>query len=271
LAADDGHSGAVPGARGGIVKTLRALFLRLGGLFHKQQRDRELAEELESHLQMHVEDNVRSGMTPEEARRQAVIKLGGFESTKESYRDRRGLPFIETFIQDLRFGARMLRRNPGFTAVAVLTLALGIGANSAIFSVVNAVLLKPLPYENGERLVVVKQGAPRAGFPDVSFSVPEILDYRAQNRSFDALVEYHSMAFILLGRKEPERVLTGVVSWNFFDAFGVKPLLGRAFRADDEKPSAPAVLLLSYEYWIHSFGGDPTVVNKTFTMIACTR
>ncbi len=248
------------------MKTLRALFLRLGGLFHKEQRDRELAEEIESHLQMHIEDNLRSGMTPEEARRQALIKLGGVESTKESYRDRRGLPFVETFIQDLRFGARMLRRNPGFTAVAVLTLALGIGANSAIFSVVNAVLLKPLPYENGERLVVVKQGAPRSGFPDVGFSVPEILDYRAQNRSFDALVEYHSMAFILLGRKEPERVQTGVVSWNFFDAFGVKPLLGRAFRADDEKPGAPAVLLLSYEYWIRSFGGDPTVVNKTFTM-----
>jgi len=248
------------------MKSLRAFFLRLGGLFHKQRRDRELAEELESHLQMHVDDNLRSGMSPEDARRHAVIQLGGIESTKESYRDRRGLPFLETFFQDLRFGARMLRRNPGFTAVAVVTLALGIGANSAIFSVVNAVLLKPLPYENGERMVVVKQGAPRAGFPDVSFSVPEITDYRAQNRSFDALVEYHSMAFILLGRKEPERVLTGVVSWNFFDAFGVKPLLGRPFRADDEKPGAPAVLLLTYEYWIRSFGGDPTVVNKTFTM-----
>ena len=248
------------------MKTLRAMFLRLGSLFRKEQRDRELAEEIESHLQMHIDDNVRSGMTSEEARRQALIKLGGVESTKESYRDQRGFPLLEAFIQDLRFGARMLRRNPAFTAVAVLTLALGIGANSAIFSVVNAVLLKPLPYENGERLVVVKQGAPRSGFPDVGFSVPEILDYRAQNRSFDALVEYHSMAFILLGRKEPERVISGVVSWNFFDAFGVKPLLGRSFRADDEKPGAPAVLLLSYEYWIHSFGGDPTVVNKTFTM-----
>jgi predicted permease len=248
------------------MKTLRALFLRLGGLFHKERRDRELAEEIESHLQMHIEDNLRSGMTPEEARRAALLKFGGVESAKESYRDRRGLPLLETFVQDLRFGARMLRRNPGFTAVAVLTLALGIGANSAIFSVVNAVLLKPLPYENGERLVVIQQGAPRAGFPNVSFSVPEILDYRAQNHTLDALVEYHSMSFILLGRKEPERVQTGVVSWNFFDVFGVKPLLGRAFHADDEKPGAPAVLLLTYEYWIRSFGGDPTVVNKTFTM-----
>lgn len=248
------------------MKTLRALFLRLGGLFHKEQRDRELAEEIESHLQMHIDDKVRSGMAPEEARRQALIQLGGVESVKERYRDRRGLPLLETFIQDLRFGARMLRRNPGFTAVAVLTLALGIGANSAIFSVVNAVLLKPLPYENGERVVTIQGQAPRAGIFNVPFSVPELMDIRAQNRSLDAVVEYHSMAFILLGRKEPERVLTGVVSWNFFDAFGVRPLVGRSFRSDDEQSGAPAVLILSYEYWIRSFGGDPTVVGKTFTM-----
>jgi putative ABC transport system permease protein len=168
--------------------------------------------------------------------------------------------------QDAGFALRMMRKNPGFTIAAVLTLGLGIGANSAIFSVVNAVLLKPLPYEHGERLVVVQEQAPKMGLLNQPFSVQEINDYRSQNHTLDALVEYHNMNFILLGRSEPERVETGVVSWNFFDVFGIKPLFGRAFRPEDEQPGAPAVLMLSYEYWIGSFGGDPTVVGKTFRM-----
>jgi putative ABC transport system permease protein len=173
---------------------------------------------------------------------------------------------LAMFRQDAGFALRMMRKSPGFTLAAVLTLGLGIGANSAIFSVVNAVLLKPLPYEHGDRLVTLQQQAPRAGMLNQPFSVAEINDYRAQSRSLDGLVEYHNMNFILLGRSEPERVETGVVSWNYFDVFGVKPLFGRAFRPEDEQPGAPAVLMLSYEYWIRSFGGDPTVVNKTFTM-----
>jgi putative ABC transport system permease protein len=173
---------------------------------------------------------------------------------------------LAMFRQDAGFALRMMRKSPGFTLAAILTLGLGIGANSAIFSVVNAVLLKPLPYEHGDRLVTLQQQAPRAGMLNQPFSVAEISDYREQSRSLDGLVEYHNMNFILLGRSEPERVETGVVSWNYFDVFGVKPLFGRAFRPQDEQPGAPAVLMLSYEYWIRSFGGDPTVVNKTFTM-----
>jgi putative ABC transport system permease protein len=167
------------------------------------------------------------------------------------------------FAQDAGFALRMMRKNPGYTLAAVLTLGLGIGANSAIFSVVNAVLLKPLPYEHGDRLVVMRQ---RMGALNQNFSPSDTNDYRTQSRSLDGLVEYHNMDFILLGRSEPERVETGVVSWNYFDVFGVKPLIGRNFRPEDEQPGAPAVLMLSYEYWIKSFGGDPTVVNKTFTM-----
>src|SRR6266853_3729327 len=173
---------------------------------------------------------------------------------------------LAMFRQDAGFALRMMRKNPGYTLAAILTLGLGIGANSAIFSVVNAVLLKPLPYEHGESLVTLHQQAPRAGMLNQPFSVAEINDYRTQSHSLDGLVEYHNMNFILLGRSEPERVETGVVSWNYFDVIGVKPLFGRAFRPEDEHPGASAVLMLSYEYWIRSFGGDPTVVNKTFTM-----
>ena len=170
---------------------------------------------------------------------------------------------LAMFRQDAGFALRMMRKSPGFTVAAILTLGLGIGANSAIFSVVNAVLLKPLPYERGDRLVVLRQ---RMGTMDQRFSASDTNDYRRQSRSLDGLVEYHNMNFILLGRSEPERVETGVVSWNYFDVFGVKPLFGRTFRPEDEQPGAPAVLMLSYEYWIKSFGGDPTVVNKTFSM-----
>jgi putative ABC transport system permease protein len=167
--------------------------------------------------------------------------------------------------QDVGFALRMMRKNLGFTIAAIVVLGLGIGANTAIFSVVNAVLLKPLPYEHGERLLMLSQRtAPGVGVG--RSSVPELNDYRAQSRSMDGVVEYHNMQFILLGRSEPENVETGVVSWDFFDVFGVKPLAGRMFEPSDEKPGAPAVLLLSYEYWLRSFGGDPTVVGKTFRM-----
>jgi putative ABC transport system permease protein len=168
--------------------------------------------------------------------------------------------------QDAGFALRMMRKNLGFTVAAIVVLGLGIGANTAIFSVVNAVLWKPLPYEHGERLLLLNQRTTRESGGIGLCSVPEMNDYRRQNRSMDGIVEYHNMQFILLGRSEPERVETGVVSWNFFDLFGVKALAGRLFEPNDEKPGAPAVLLLSYEYWQRSFGGDLTVVGKTFRM-----
>src|SRR5919112_617215 len=142
--------------------------------------------------------------------------------------------FFESLEQDVRYGLRVLRRNPAFTLAAVITLALGIGANTAIFSVIYGVLLRPLPYREGERLVVVRQQARLNNVNSLGFSVKEFEDYRDQNKTMEAMVEHHAMNFILYGREEPERVQTGVVSANFFDVLGVKPLLGRTFEPSDE-------------------------------------
>ncbi len=149
-------------------------------------------------------------------------------------------------MQDVRFALRTLRKNPGFTIAAVVTLALGIGANTAIFSLVNGVLLRPLPYLDDGDLVVLRQKAPKAGIDNLAFSVQEVYDYRDQNQSLGSLVEYHHMTFTLLGRGEPERVTTGVVSAEFFDLLGVKPIHGRTFRGSDDEPGAEAVLVLSH-------------------------
>ena len=173
---------------------------------------------------------------------------------------------MNSLLQDFRFGLRTLARSPGFTLVAVLTLALGIGANTAIFSVVNGVLLQSLPYETGDRIVNLQQPAPLIEVQNAGFSPLEIADYREQSQSLDTVVEYHSMPFNLIGMEEPQRVQTGVVSWDFFDMLAVRPLLGRGFNADDETHEADAVLLLSYDYWQRSFGGDPNVVGEEFEM-----
>src|SRR5262245_17889170 len=145
------------------MRRLRGWIVRLGGLFNKQCKDRELEEEIESHIQRHIEDDLRLGVTPEEARRQAMIKMGGFEATKEADRGQRGLPALETLWRDIRYGARMLRKNPGSTVVAVLTLAICIGANLAIFAVMDAILVRSLPLPHAERLVVIHNAYPASG------------------------------------------------------------------------------------------------------------
>jgi predicted permease len=173
--------------------------------------------------------------------------------------------FLDTIGQDVRFGLRVLRRNPGFTLTALLTLALGIGANTAIFSVIYGVLLRPLPYKDGDRLVVLNQQARLNNVNSLGFSVKEFQDYRDQNKTME-MVEHHAMSFILYGRGEPERVQTSVVSANFFDVLGVKPILGRTFVPEDEKPGGEAVLVLSNKYWKQSHGGDPNIVGSVFRM-----
>ena len=172
----------------------------------------------------------------------------------------------EMLQQDVGYALRTMRKNLGFTCLAVLTLALGIGANTAIFSVVHGVLLRPLPYPQGQQLVFLRQQAQKVGIDDTGFSVHEIEDYRQQNQSLAGLVEYHAMSFILYGHGDPDRVRTAVVSANYFDLFGVNPLMGRTFLPDDDKLGSPPVLVLSYEYWKNKFGADPDIVGKTFEM-----
>src|SRR5580658_8470799 len=158
------------------MKTLRAMLIRFVSLFTRSQHDRDLDAELESHLQMHVDDNLRAGMTPEESRRQAIIKLGGVEPTKEKYRDRRGIPFLETLAQDIRYGLRMLRKSPGFTAVAVLTLALGIGANTYIFSMVDALLFRPMEFPDASKIVALWERLPAVSIDRNELSPANFLD-----------------------------------------------------------------------------------------------
>jgi putative ABC transport system permease protein len=244
---------------------VRRLKTRFSSLFRRSRYERELVNELAFHIDMLTEQNVRAGMAPAEARRAALRNFGQLDRVKDDVRDTWLSRMWETLVQDLRYGLRNLARSPGFAFIVISTMALGIGANTAIFSVVNGVLLRPLPFKDGEQLVVLRQQQPIAGVEDMGFSYKEIVDYR-EAKSLDGLVEFHNMWFILLGRTEPERVSTGVVSANFFDVLGVKPLYGRTLQAADDAPGAPAVLLLSHAYWKKAFGGDPTVVGRVFQM-----
>jgi putative ABC transport system permease protein len=234
-------------------------------VIRKPDVDEQLDQEVSSYLNLLIEEKITRGMSREQASRAAKIELGGSDQVKEQVRDVRAGASIEILVQDLRFGLRMITHNPGFSALVILTLALGIGANTAIFSVVYGVLLRPLPYPHGEDLVVLHQYAHKINIPNVPFSVKELDDYR-QSHTLSGIVEYHSMAFLLLGNNSAERVQTGVVSHNFFDVLGVKPLLGRNFLESDESPNADAVLVLSYDYWRHHQGGDPNIVGKVFHM-----
>jgi len=232
----------------------------------RPQMEREVDAELRFHLDRLIEENQRRGMTPEQARRAASVALGGLEQVKEECRDARSGRLVEAIGQDVRYGLRVLRKNPGFAIVAMVTLALGIGVNTAIFSLVYGVLLRPLPYRHGGQLVVLHQQSLQTHYADVPFSAQEIFDYRDHCHTLDAVVEHHTMSFLLLGNDTAERVQTAVVSANFFDVLGVRPLLGRTFIASDDSPNADPVLVLSYQFWQAHQSGDPHIIGKVFQM-----
>ena len=256
------------------MRRLRALLLRLGAVFGKQRQESELSAEMESHLQLHTEDNLRAGMTAEKARREALMKLGGIEQTKEDVRDRRSLPIMETLLQDVKYGARMLRKNPGFSAVAVLSLALGIGANTTIFTVVNAVLLNPLPVREASRLVQMdtvdaKTHVTAARFTRMGISFPNARDYRDKNDVLTGLAAWTISPVTWSGGSEPRQILGELVTANYFDVLGMNPAVGRFFLpSEDKHPNSDEVAVLSYALWANKFGSDRNVVGRTLTLNA---
>jgi putative ABC transport system permease protein len=245
---------------------LRVLYSRIGGLFSGRRPAQEFERELESHLAMLIEENLRRGMPPAEAERAARIRLGGLTQLKETNRELRGLPFIETFLQDARYAWRMLRKNPGFTAVAVLTLALGIGANTAIFSVVYAVLLKPLPYAHPEQLVTAFQANTQEGVPEDGVSYPNFEEWRAQNHVFSELAGITAHQLTLTGRGEPSVVDTSVVTPEHFALLDVKPLHGRVFFPAEGKQGAPPVVIISENLWRGTLGADPRILGSSIIL-----
>jgi predicted permease len=248
------------------LRSLRSLLLRLRNLFRREKLERELGDELASHLAMHVEDNLRAGMSAEEARRAALLKLGGVEQTKESYRGRRGLPLLETLWQDLRFAARVLRKNPGFTAVAVITLALGIGANTAIFSIVNAVILRPLPYKDSSRIVVFHTKT--AMFPTFTLNVswPAFQEIRTQAASLKEAAAWWETEKTLTGANQATVVKVASVSDGFFELLEAEAAQGRLLSDADQKADQNRVVVISDTLWRTRFAKDPTVIGRSMTL-----
>src|SRR5262245_23707125 len=254
-----------------MIHFLRTLAAKLRGLFVDRRAEQELDDEIEMHLRLLTERYIRQGMSVEEAARTARRQFGNITLLQELNREMRGIRFIETIFQDLRYGLWMLRRNPGFTFVAVLTLALGIGANTAIFSVVNGVLLRPLPYYDPQQLVYVtgilegtKGGKRAAGREEVS-GAADYLHLRAESKSFDHLVLFMPVQVYLTERGEPERLDALRVTANLFPALGVAPQLGRAFTPEEDKPGVAPVAILSHALWQRLFGGDPAIIGQSLT------
>lgn len=242
------------------------MWRRLRTLVRGERLDRELNAEMRFHLDMETQKLQRQGLDPDAARQQAQRNFGPVARHQAETRDARGVGWVDDFLQDLRHAGRALAKSPGFTAVAVATLGLGIGANAAIFSAINGVLFADLPYAHGDRLVLVEQSAPLANRPNVGVSIKELYDYRDQLRTVSDLVEFHQMNFDLLRRGEPDRVATGVVSHNFFDVLGIQPMLGRTFADGDDDEGAEPVIVLGYDYWQTKFGADPGILGQTFEM-----
>jgi predicted permease len=249
--------------------SLRSILTRFFNLF--RAHDADLHTELLTHLQLHIDDNLRAGLSLREARRQALLKLGGLEQTKESIRDQQSLPLLESLGNDIRFASRLLQKSPAFTAIAILTLALGIGANTAIFSVMRQILLERLPVSNPEQLVLLYSPGPRDGHVSSdegdgseSFSYPMYLDLRDKNSVFSALAAKADFPINFSVHGQTERASAELVSGNYFSALGVHPLLGRLFDpSDSAAPNTTPVVLLAYPYWQKRFGGDPSILNQS--------
>lgn len=232
----------------------------LEALLRRAKSERELDEELRYHLERQIEQNVASGMTADEARRAAMREFGGFQQAKEKCRDARGLSLLENLWQDLRYGMRLMHRAPGFTIVVVLTFALGIAANASIFSVVNGVLLKPLPYPQPDELVTLHQSKPN--FETGAIPYPNFRDLQRENKTFAAMAISRGYGFTLTGAGDPERVSAQMVTADFFSLLGIKPLLGRTFSPSEDEKGAPPVVLISADFWQRKLGSARDVLGR---------
>ncbi len=243
---------------------LRMVVMRMRAVFARRGAERELDEELRAHFEMLVEQNLRRGMAIDEARRMARLELGGVEQIKEAVHDQRGLPFLESIIADIRYAARMLRKSPGFTVVAVVTLALGIGANTAIFSVVNGVLLNPLPYPDPGRLVTVD--ASKRLYPHGSISYPNFLDWHRLNHCFSFFAVSRRTGYLLTGVGAPEELNAAAITSDFFPLLGIKPVLGRNFPQQDDQIGVSRDVVISTDLWQRKFGGSPSAIGREISL-----
>ena len=240
--------------------------LRLRSLLRRDEVELELEEEMRYHLERRIEEYVASGLSPEEARHAAMRAMEGIEQQKEKCRDMRKINFVEDFWQDLRYGSRMLRRSPGFTAIVMLTLGLGIGANTAIFSVVDAILLRPLPFTDAGSLVIVWETNAQTASTHNTVSPPNFLDWESQNRVFSGMSYVSDLGRNLTGNGEPEQVIVQYVSSNFFSVLGVTPIIGPGFTPENGLEGKDSVVVLGYELWKRRFASDPAIVGKTIDL-----
>jgi predicted permease len=245
-----------------MTSYLRTIVARLRGVFGDHRADQELDDEIETHLRLLTERYVRQGMTEAEAALTARRQFGNVTLLQEEYREMRGIRTIDTFFQDLRYGLRMLLRHKGFTTVAILSLALGIGANTAIFSLADALLWRGLPMANHDRLFIVKRGDGGGR----TFSYPDYVDYRDRNQVFEGLAAYSNTTLAFGNGERSEVVLAESVTGNYFDVLGVPMARGRAFAPEEDRtPGTHPVAVVSYDFWQQRFGGDPHLVGKTLT------
>jgi len=225
--------------------------------------ERELDEELRYHIEQQTEQNIRLGMNPEEARCAARKAFGGVEQAKERSRDVRGMRWLDDLLQDLRYGARMLLKNPPFSITAISILAIGIAANTAIFSVVYAVILRPLPFAESERLAMIKEDWPAKGIPDFGASMPDFLEWRNRNRVFDQLEAFSTNSYDISSDGDPERVMGVEVSANLFPFLGVAPVQGRRFLSEEQQFGKHRVVIFGAALWRRRFGDQPRLNGQT--------
>jgi putative ABC transport system permease protein len=238
-------------------------------LFHKDRVDQEFTEEIQAYLDMVTEENIRQGLTPQESRRNALVEVGGVEQVQERVREIRMGQFIETTWRDIRFGVRALVHSPIFTVVTVLSLALGIGANTAIFSVVNGLLLRPLPYPESEQIVDVWHTPPQQSFPGLdrfSVSPANYLDWKAQSNAFEQMAIYTYTGLSLSTSNDPLPLIGAAVSSDFFSVLRTNAMQGRTFTPDEEQPGRDQVVVISHGLWQRAFGANPNIVGQTLTL-----